>query len=746
MSSERLKILAVSRNSPKPYKNNLWANSARMLARIVRGKPFVSHVLIAADAWLSWDDVSDLAKLTKGQRAVVLEILTSGVPFSRQDRIDIALSAGIQRATIHVPPGFFQPGSDEGLLERCIIGAKSLARSGLRVRLTILVDKFSRGYLDELALLASRAGIDEFEPFSKGHETLDSLCHMSKRRFELVRCGKLPRLPDEIILIPRRKIPGVSADLCPWKTKGWKGPESSESSVILLDDRKSAMLYCIQGPEPPLAYLGLVKNALGQVWKQNAQHPLNLLPMCESCPYMLLCPGIYSSCDENETHGASCWPKAPDIDHVSIEPHSIQNTKRRMMDLLPGEKLLVSGRTSRFVLCSKKNPVKVSARADSVDIQVAADLACSCGLVVKSYSLTWKTLDQSWWICVQKPMDEPRMTLRPGQSLLMVSNVCVTHCLMCGLPGMFQRSHAPVGQVLRHMVELRLLGMVRVDIFGGEVTLRPDLLLMAGFARSRGLRSSFITTGFGLSIDTVDRLVMSYVDQVEVALDADDDKTHDHIKGGLKVFRQATDLVTRLSKSQVMVDVNTVILKENMEKLTGIVDLVSSLGADHLRFFPCLRFGIHRGRQLPISMTDARKIWMEKIPGAKSRANAILQELEVCAPCDPFDEQALEAYSEGRPNSMPRHGRKCFAPDSEISILIDGSVIPCLNPSFYADLLDRPSNAELDPLWAIRASKEMERLVELAGVHPSCEACICFRDVPGPNHGTISSLSQNFCK
>ncbi len=740
MRPETVKVLALG-PSDEGKRGELWANSSSRLRTILKKAPDATHVILAGDAWLSWHDVDDLAEVCTAQDVIRLEILSSGVPFSVHERVHTLLRAGIKRAMIHVPEKFFQSGSNPDHLQKSILGARALVQAGTKVSIYVPVNRYSRGYLDELAIAACWAGVERFEPLCE-KDSLRGLAKMAKKRFESIKYGKFAGLPGILALFPKKEIKGISEDLCPWRSTGWQGKEHACSSVVLMEKNAPAILYCASD-QNTLSWeeWAFVKNALGQVWKNGSKRPLRPARMCTNCLNKLMCPGIYSTGQVQEPADGEKWPDPPEAEEIFIDPISVLEVRSKMDKIGPGEKLLLRGRTSHIVLFPEKEICSEdSSPAASVDIQVAADLAASCGLVVKSYGLPWKTCHHDWWLCVQKPIQASHAPIRQGQSLLMVTNVCVTHCLMCGLPGMFQNSHAPAEQVLRHLVELRLLGMLRVDIFGGEVTLRPDLLFLARFARSRGLRSSFITTGYGLSPQMIDKIEESFVDQVEFALDADDEQTHNHIKGGLEVFRQATKLIARLSESNIMVDVNSVILKENMERLSGIVELVARLGADHLRFFPCLRFGIQQGRQLPLSLDDARKIWLQKVPAAQRRADELSQNLEVCAPCDPFDDLALREYSQGKPNSMPRHGKRCYAPDSEMSVLIDGSVIPCLNPSFYADLLQRPSNAAKSPLWKILSSEEMKALVDQAGVHPSCGACICYRDVPGAYHGTIRSL------
>jgi MoaA/NifB/PqqE/SkfB family radical SAM enzyme len=196
----------------------------------------------------------------------------------------------------------------------------------------------------------------------------------------------------------------------------------------------------------------------------------------------------------------------------------------------------------------------------------------------------------------------------------------------------------------------------------------------------------------------------------------------------LCAFDDATELVRQMLRDgRRVVDVNTVMLRENMEHLPAIADLVADLGADEHRLFSCLRFPLQAGVQLPITRADAIRLWQVILPETRRRADRRGLHLEVCGECNTREDAEVEAFVAGRPNPLPLRGQTCVAPDSELSILIDGTMLPCQNPSFYVDLVQRPGNVHRQPVWEVLRSQAMAALVQRAGRHPSCGACICYR-------------------
>jgi MoaA/NifB/PqqE/SkfB family radical SAM enzyme len=526
------------------------------------------------------------------------------------------------------------------------------------------------------------------------------------------------------------------------------------------------------------AAVALRKHALGQTWwappGDTPHRSLAPHPRCEACLQRLRCPTAYvpreyvareEAPDAGEGPGARPAPPRAAAGHARDAEAGPAALAAALERLAPGQTLVVTGRVGRVVLRGDPAAAEAAAGAgasasasesaveledardvageqaaadatDVVDPQWVADLARVHGVEVSRYALAGGPppdgVPDGYWLELRRPEIAAPPGPRPGQALLMVCNVCVTRCLMCGLPDLFDRAYLSPEHVLRWLTELRLLGTLRVDLFGGEVTLRPDLLHLADFARHRGLRTSFITTGYQLDEAWVDELAASDVDQVEVALDGDRAEIHNPIKGGLEAFDDAVALVRRLAEDGGrVVDVNTVILAENLGRLPTIVELVADLGADEQRLFSCVRFPLAPGLQEPLGPAEVRRIWEQDVPEARRRAAARGLAFEVCGAVDPTAadrDAAFAAFAAGAPNPLPRRGWRCGAPRHERSLLIDGTVLPCQNPSFYVDLLERPGNALRQWLWEVLASPRFAELAAGAGLWESCGRCICYRD------------------
>lgn len=759
---------ALPTDSSGPKGAHPVAHDPHGLLSLLPLSPRPEGVVLLGDHWLAWRDLALLARrLQRWLAGAPLSLVTSGRPYRRWDAVARARALGAGRATVELAAPWFRPGGEPERLRESLEGAARLSEAGLLVRVAVSVDRFSRGYLDELALEAARAGAVAFEPVCRApRDDFQRLERSARARFARLRADAWPAGQD-LRLSFVRPLPDLDLTHCPWRRDGWPGPEVPSRAAILCSPDAPPTLHAA-APEDRVDpwNLALRKHALGQIYSLSADgETLRALaphPACVGCLQRLRCPTAFDHLDhkpprgddrEGPAHeGPAQHPPLPPgrrLD-VSSGPEAIRNA---LANLLPDEPLLVTGRSGRVLLVEGRHPGVPPAPASVslaegpldlheadpriVDPQWVADLARVWEARVSRYDLPARLEHDTWWLELRREPVPPPLGPRSNQALLMVCNVCVTHCLMCGLPHLFDNAFLPTAHALRWLTELRLLGTLRVDLFGGEVTLRPDLLDLASFARHRGLRTSFITTGYQLGGAFLEALSRSDVDQVEVALDHDVAARHNHIKGGLQAFDDAVALVETLSRDAGrVVDVNTVILRENLGHLHRVVDLAASLGVDEHRLFSCVRFPLAQGLQEPLDLQDAARIWEHDVPEARRHAAGHGVPLEVCGAVDPDDPDlaaAYAAFAAGEPNPLPRQGRRCTAPQNELSLLIDGTVLPCQNPSFYVDLLGRPGNALSTWLWEVMTSSEFAALAAEAGRLPSCARCIAYRSDEAPS-------------
>lgn len=128
---------------------------------------------------------------------------------------------------------------------------------------------------------------------------------------------------------------------------------------------------------------------------------------------------------------------------------------------------------------------------------------------------------------------------------------------------------------------------------GGDILMRSDAFLLARRARELGIP-------FGMAPSVTPRMTEAClydmrdagVKVVSVSLDGACEVTHDGIRGVSGHFRQTINMLYKLVELGFAVQVNTTVMRENVEELPRIVELLKTIGVRIWEVF----FLIHVGR------------------------------------------------------------------------------------------------------------------------------------------------------
>ncbi len=168
--------------------------------------------------------------------------------------------------------------------------------------------------------------------------------------------------------------------------------------------------------------------------------------------------------------------------------------------------------------------------------------------------------------------------------------------LSCGFCDSTVRHQRPVGELsaarmLALVEEAAALGARRVMILGGgEPLLAPHTLDVMRRAKSLGLGGMLTTNGTLLGAATAAALVAMDWDEVHVSIDGAIPRTHDRLRGQAGAFVRTVRNVCRLRAARdragrgPRLSLHTVLTRENVDELPGIVRLAHALGADAVEF------------------------------------------------------------------------------------------------------------------------------------------------------------------
>ncbi len=253
---------------------------------------------------------------------------------------------------------------------------------------------------------------------------------------------------------------------------------------------------------------------------------------------------------------------------------------------------------------------------------------------------------------------------RPYTLIAELTYACPLHCVYCSNPVDFTRHEdaldaADWRRVLR---EAERLGVVQVNFTGGEPLLRPDLEALVEEARSLDLYSNLITSGIPLARERLERLRRLGLDNVQVSIqDARPDES-DRI-AGREAFHRKIEVARWVKELGFPLTVNTVLHRENLERIGEVIALAEELHADRLELANAQYLGWALRNRTALLPTKAQ---LERARSVAAAARARLEgRMEVVFVVPDY-------YVEFPPACMDGWGRRF------IVVSPDGLLLPCL--------------------------------------------------------------------
>jgi radical SAM protein len=127
---------------------------------------------------------------------------------------------------------------------------------------------------------------------------------------------------------------------------------------------------------------------------------------------------------------------------------------------------------------------------------------------------------------------------------------------------------------------------------GGDCLLRPDLFDLVGHARELGLPvalSPSVTPS--LTPQMIERMVSSSVTAVSISLDGALAPTHDWLRGVPGHFERTIEAIGALAAAGLTVQVNTTVMRANLDELADIAELISRAAAHIWEVFFLVQVG-----------------------------------------------------------------------------------------------------------------------------------------------------------
>jgi PqqA peptide cyclase len=300
--------------------------------------------------------------------------------------------------------------------------------------------------------------------------------------------------------------------------------------------------------------------------------------------------------------------------------------------------------------------------------------------------------------------DEPR----PYTLVAELTYRCPLRCVYCSNPVDFARhgDGLDTADWCRIFREAEDLGVVQLNLTGGEPLLRRDLEALVEQARALDLYTNLITSGIPLTRERLGELKRRGIDNVQVSIQDVAAEASDRI-AGLKSFERKLEVARWVKELGLPLTLNTVLHRDNLDRVGDVIALAESLAADRLELANTQYLGwalVNRAALLPTpeQLDRAR----ETARAARARLQGRMEVLFV-----------TPDYYAGFPKScMDGWGRRF------IVVAPDGLVLPCHAAHTLPGLeFDSARTRSLGEIW--RTSSSFGAFRGEAWMREPCRSC-----------------------
>ena len=298
---------------------------------------------------------------------------------------------------------------------------------------------------------------------------------------------------------------------------------------------------------------------------------------------------------------------------------------------------------------------------------------------------------------------------RPYTLVAELTYRCPLRCPYCSNPTDYPR-HADALTTedwLRVFGEAEALGVVQLNLTGGEPLLRDDLESLVEGARRLDLYTNLITSGIGLDDGRVRALREAGLDSVQLSFQSDNADLADEIAGA-RAHQHKLDAAAKIRAAGIPLSLNFVIHRRNIDRLAEMIALAESLQAERVELANVQFYGwafLNRAALLPTR---------EQVIRAREIATAAKARL--AGKIDIF--YVLPDYYENRPKPCLNGWGQRYLTVNPI-----GDVLPCPTASSaIPDMRFENIRArELDWIW--RESESFNRFRGTEWMPEPCQNC-----------------------
>jgi len=205
---------------------------------------------------------------------------------------------------------------------------------------------------------------------------------------------------------------------------------------------------------------------------------------------------------------------------------------------------------------------------------------------------------------------------RPYTLVAELTYRCPLKCVYCSNPLALEQHRGEIDTATwtRILGEAEALGVVQVNLTGGEPLVRDDLETIVAASRDRQLYTNLITSGVPLTRERLARLKDAGLDAVQISLQ-DTTPARSQDIAGVDRFADKLDAVSWTRELGLPLTLNVVLHRDNVDRAAEFITWAEHLGADRVELANTQYLGwalANRSRLLPTR---------EKLERARAVAN-----------------------------------------------------------------------------------------------------------------------------
>lgn len=272
----------------------------------------------------------------------------------------------------------------------------------------------------------------------------------------------------------------------------------------------------------------------------------------------------------------------------------------------------------------------------------------------------------------------------PGEIDIAITGRCNLKCAYCFYADeMVALQDLPTAVWLSFFEELKQLGVMRVSLTGGEVFTRADLFEIIDGLIDNNMRYDILTNGTLITEETLEQFAVGKrrlrLDNIQISIDGSSAEIHNQSRPNS--FERALRGLRLLKEAHIPVNARVTLGQNNLHDLKNLAQLL-------LEDIGLRQFSTNQASPIGNGCHSQHNLGLRQVDVAE--AMAVFKELETCYPgritsqAGPqakikMYETMERARATGTKDAPWKMGylSGCGCPFSRISVLHDGSIVPC---------------------------------------------------------------------